>query len=276
MRILCLHGNGTSGAFFSFQTASFRRLLGEEYEYLFLDGPIECDCAAGEPPPAFSESQREIFSREDCIGLEKVSKGPYFKWSAGLAPWDILEGHEYIHTTIKEEGPFDGVMGFSQGTSIATSILLQHEIDSPEEPPPFKFAIFFGSFLVLSPDEGFAQQEYEFSLKNNTDALLNGLRGINLKDDVNGSCQDDATDRSNKKRSEEVAAEFADILASSVKAAVDIQVALESDIPKDVSNELKDIPRMYHPLLLTQRVKVPTVVCVVSFQIHNGSQTLKC
>jgi hypothetical protein len=121
--------------------------------------------------------------------------------------------------------------------------------------------------LVLSPDEGFAQQEYEFSLKSNTDALLNGLRGINLKDDVNGSCQDDATECSDEKRSEELAAEFADILASSVKAAVDIHVALEGDIPKDVSNELKDIPRMYHPLLLTQRVKVPTVVCIVSFQI---------
>ena len=47
MKILCLHGNGTSGHLFALQTASIRRLLGEEFEYVVLDAPLESSCAAG-------------------------------------------------------------------------------------------------------------------------------------------------------------------------------------------------------------------------------------
>jgi hypothetical protein len=47
MKILCLHGNGMSGAFFEMQTLAFRKLLGDEHEYVFLDGQLESDCVLG-------------------------------------------------------------------------------------------------------------------------------------------------------------------------------------------------------------------------------------
>ena len=49
MKILCLRGNGMSGAFFEMQTLAFRKLLGDEHEYVFLDGQLESDCVLGMP-----------------------------------------------------------------------------------------------------------------------------------------------------------------------------------------------------------------------------------
>lgn len=36
-----------SGAFFEMQTLTFRKLLGDEHEYVFLDGQLESDCVLG-------------------------------------------------------------------------------------------------------------------------------------------------------------------------------------------------------------------------------------
>ncbi|PYI30057.1 hypothetical protein BP00DRAFT_426927 [Aspergillus indologenus CBS 114.80] len=56
---------------------------------------------------------------------------------------------------IEAEGPFDGVIGFSQGASLALSILYHHEISHPSRPPPFRFAVFFCAVLSISPDPMF-------------------------------------------------------------------------------------------------------------------------
>ena len=38
MKILCLHGYGTSGEIFRQQLTSIIQVLGEDHEYVFLDG----------------------------------------------------------------------------------------------------------------------------------------------------------------------------------------------------------------------------------------------
>jgi hypothetical protein len=50
MKILCLHGNNTSGAIFAVQSLAFRKLLGDDHEYVFLDGELESDCVIGKFP----------------------------------------------------------------------------------------------------------------------------------------------------------------------------------------------------------------------------------
>ena len=52
---------------------------------------------------------------------------------------------DFVQETIDEEGPFDGVIGFSQGATLALALLLRHSTDHPLDPPYaiFKFAIFF-------------------------------------------------------------------------------------------------------------------------------------
>ena len=67
-------------------------------------------------------------------------------------------------------------MGFSQGSAVAASMLLQHEIDYPKDAPLFKFAILFSCFLMVSPDEKFAKKMYEVAQKKHIDAALEGLK----------------------------------------------------------------------------------------------------
>jgi pimeloyl-ACP methyl ester carboxylesterase len=71
--------------------------------------------------------------------------------------------HDYIWSVIKEDGPYDGVIGFSEGAALAASLLLCHEHEhdtgsikpgeEPRDDEPFKVAIFFNSVVMLSPSE---------------------------------------------------------------------------------------------------------------------------
>ena len=49
MKILCLHGSGTSGAIFESQLAQFLDHVDESYEFVFIDGEVECAKAPGIP-----------------------------------------------------------------------------------------------------------------------------------------------------------------------------------------------------------------------------------
>ena len=52
---------------------------------------------------------------------------------------------------ISEEGPFDGVLGFSQGAILAATYLIQFSQNHPSRPLPFQCAIFFSGGVPLDP-----------------------------------------------------------------------------------------------------------------------------
>ena len=51
----------------------------------------------------------------------------------------LLRSHEYLDEIVEEEGPFEGILGFSQGAEVAASLLL-HQGQNVK----FKFAVFIG------------------------------------------------------------------------------------------------------------------------------------
>lgn len=53
---------------------------------------------------------------------------------------------------MEEEGPFDGVIGFSQGAALASSMMLQHAKSNPGE-ELFRCAIFAGASLPYNLDD---------------------------------------------------------------------------------------------------------------------------
>ncbi|KAJ5794583.1 DUF341 domain protein [Penicillium paradoxum] len=126
MRILCLHGMGTNSQIFEAQTALLRASviaeLNTECEFVFVDGEIET---------------------EPRNGVEKYYDGPflsYYDWDSATS---LRNAYQLIDELIDEQGPFDGIMGFSQGGSLATSFLLYHMATCPSEPVEllFRFAI---------------------------------------------------------------------------------------------------------------------------------------
>jgi hypothetical protein len=53
---------------------------------------------------------------------------------------------------IAVEGPFDGVIAFSQGATVASTLIVQHARRNPGAAPVFKCAIFFSGGQPCDPD----------------------------------------------------------------------------------------------------------------------------
>ncbi|CAG7925176.1 unnamed protein product [Penicillium olsonii] len=121
MKVLCLHGKGTSGSIFRSQISSFRGKLPEGVEFDFLDGPFNSNAAAG---------------------IDLFYDPPYYSWYENDSIDDIRGACERLNEYIAENGPYDLALMFSQGCVLGSSALLFHQEETPHLPPPFKAAIF--------------------------------------------------------------------------------------------------------------------------------------
>ncbi|KAI9930675.1 hypothetical protein MW887_011430 [Aspergillus wentii] len=63
-------------------------------------------------------------------------------WDISHAVDDIQHARGWLHGYLRSKGRYDGVMMFSRGCAVGSSILLHNERDSLNTPPPFKFTIF--------------------------------------------------------------------------------------------------------------------------------------
>eukprot|EP00980_Cylindrotheca_fusiformis_P020321 scaffold7344_cov145-Cylindrotheca_fusiformis.AAC.19 len=99
-RILCLHGGGSNDAVTEFQTAALK--LGKRAECHYLHAPHETTT---------------------CYpGLDQFVEGPFYTWadsSCSDSSWE--ESLDYLAQFLKDQDPFDGVYGFSQGVAVITS-----------------------------------------------------------------------------------------------------------------------------------------------------------
>ncbi|KAH8703110.1 EF-hand calcium-binding domain protein [Talaromyces proteolyticus] len=137
MRFLCLHGRGTNADIFESQLAALHSRISSEHTFDFIDAEFDC-------PPA--------------PGIGDLFAPPYLCWYSQFDPTHIQTAHDYIRSTIEEDGPYDGVIGFSEGAALAASFLisLQHRNDESggnQTDLLFKVAIFFNSAIVLSPSK---------------------------------------------------------------------------------------------------------------------------
>lgn len=107
--------------------ACFRKLLPPDYDLVFLDGPATCDAAPG---------------------VAALYPGPYRCWYDTPTTSKVQKAHAAVLAFARRAGPFDGVMGFSQGAALAASVLLHHELEGA--PPPFAFAVFVCAPLPFS------------------------------------------------------------------------------------------------------------------------------
>lgn len=64
----------------------------------------------------------------------------------------MREALHWIDIFIKQKGPFDGVLGFSLGSAMAVSYILDQQCKNPDTKPPFCFALFFSPLFIASPD----------------------------------------------------------------------------------------------------------------------------
>jgi Serine hydrolase (FSH1) len=92
-------------------------------------------------------------------GVDLFYDPPYYSWwLPNPALEDMWKARDWLKQHIKQNGPYDGVIMFSQGCTLGASILLDHFKETPNDPPPFKFAIFIcggPSLVQLESEFGF-------------------------------------------------------------------------------------------------------------------------
>ncbi|MCJ1396152.1 hypothetical protein MMC18_009041 [Xylographa bjoerkii] len=109
--------------------AAFRALLPSDYHFVFVDGPTKCDAAPG---------------------IAALYEPPYLCWYKTPTTTKIAGARRLVLSIIEEKGPFDAVMGFSQGAAVAASIILHHQLEHPLQRSLFRVAIFFCSPLPFA------------------------------------------------------------------------------------------------------------------------------
>jgi len=143
LRVLMLHGYLQNGDIFMKKSGAFRKIV-----------QTQMDCIYVTSPNPVQESGKKVEPTDDQ-NEEEQKEGPMFMWwNADAADWWLIkhyfgatESIEFIKTVFRNQGPFDGILGFSQGAVLATILCsLRTEFPTEENPISFRFAILVGGF----------------------------------------------------------------------------------------------------------------------------------
>ncbi|GAU44834.1 hypothetical protein TSUD_238070 [Trifolium subterraneum] len=104
-RILCLHGFRTSGQILKKQVLRWPESVKQKLDLVFLDGKF----------PAQGKSD-----------VEGIFDPPYYEWFQANQDFTEYKNFDeclvYIENYMLKNGPFDGVLGFSQGAFLAAAM----------------------------------------------------------------------------------------------------------------------------------------------------------
>lgn len=61
---------------------------------------------------------------------------------------------DYLYDIMEKDGPFDGIIGYSEGATVAATLLLheQKRYETMGIPPMFKCALFFAGWPPMTPE----------------------------------------------------------------------------------------------------------------------------
>ena len=114
-------------------------------------------------------------------GITQFYEGPYlsfYPWPPRMdeAEYDDTRerAYELIYEAIEEDGPFDAILGFSQGASLACLFLQQHARKNPYDPPwsLFRYAVFICGMLPfrIKESQPLSRSKSSASLGKSVDA----------------------------------------------------------------------------------------------------------
>ena len=196
LKVLCLHGFTQNAETFRAKTGSVRKSLKSKVEFVFVDAPHS---AAG----FFDDADRSALGTTD--GAEHDPVGPRAWWlmgendaedeaeatepkradregeSGGEKPrvrpaqstnvrgWEATE--RLLRGAASALGPFDGVLGFSQGASTAALALAT----IPELQATVRFAVLFSGFEPMDP-----LAAAKLSVPENRGGAVRGVRSLHV------------------------------------------------------------------------------------------------
>ncbi|WQF85979.1 Putative serine hydrolase FSH, alpha/Beta hydrolase [Colletotrichum destructivum] len=211
MRFLALHGVGSSANILESQLAGLMSSVDASYEFVLVDG--------------HAPSHRGP-------GMSPALSGPFYSHTTGYTPAEIQAAHNEIAATVAELGPFDGILGFSQGASLALSYIYHQQVSGEEL--DFKFAVLFSSVVPFSADSTYCENEIEELCSYRRTGMI--IKDLAPRQQV-----------------------FNDCLVRTFQSALKIGAVLPDFNQDFFRDDGKAVPRVLHPLLLSERIRIPTV-----------------
>lgn len=102
------------------------------------------------PEGATAEDQMRELMKVDIGAIDSPvpSDG---SWGANQSAQDAIN---YLYGIMERDGPFDGIIGYSEGATVAATLLLheQRRFETQGIPTMFKCALFFAGWPPMSPD----------------------------------------------------------------------------------------------------------------------------
>lgn len=182
-----------------------------------------------------SDGERGVFNpnmlADDIFpGMGAFLDGPFYSHTQSYEPEHMMDAIEHLEAVLEEDGPFDGILGFSQGAALTISYL--HLCESRTIAPAIGFALFFSSVIPCSADEDFG------------DGLMGSI------------CPLDESDEAGTRRH----AVFKQILDDTIIPAQKNNAMMPNyDLAVYNSHDLTRAPRLMHAELTTGRISIPTI-----------------
>jgi len=153
LKVLMLHGYTQSGPLFNAKTKALEKVLRKAFPGIALSYPTGPLKLKANDVPGFDTSQVEDESNE-------VEAYGWWRRSNTSDPPEYIgieEGLKVVADTMRGQGPFDGVMGFSQGAALAAMVSSLLEGESRKE--AFK-AVEAKSKLAMAYPSSFANLDH--------------------------------------------------------------------------------------------------------------------
>ncbi|XP_067255294.1 esterase OVCA2 [Chanodichthys erythropterus] len=145
LRILCIHGYRQNGNSFREKTGALRKLLKKQVELVYISAPHQVPAIQNETNQEPEKSARS--GEEDQRGwwFSDVQARSFNAKQECESSLGLEESIEAVKTAVKDLGPFDGILGFSQGAALVAMLCaLQEQKLQPDF--NFRFAILVAGF----------------------------------------------------------------------------------------------------------------------------------
>ncbi|KAJ2521135.1 hypothetical protein H4217_001587 [Coemansia sp. RSA 1939] len=150
-KILCLHGFGESGELLRIRSRNFHRVLEDHTDLVYLDGHLDI---------ANLHLTAADLDRDNSTHVDFKNLAWWWSRKSKTVEYRGLEQSlEQVGRVLNEQGPFDGILGFSQGACLAIIIAALLGGRAEHGPgfgievthPPIKFLVLAGAFLLSEP-----------------------------------------------------------------------------------------------------------------------------
>ena len=148
LRVLWLHGYGQSAEAFRLKSGSVRKDSKRVSEWVFANAPHELSAELLEARSA--ATGRSETSASDVGTVRELIPRTWWHFDsvAHTHDGDSLDASvAHLERIFREEGPFDGVAGFSQGACLALMLASRQQRGMLPETMRFRFVCCFSGFL---------------------------------------------------------------------------------------------------------------------------------